>query len=137
VGRRRHLQINMELNPLYMKTILGIFIILSLNSACSKGHQIDLYLTDGNSLPITRIDNFYLTSITKLSKPISLGSARSENGKFSFKGVAPDTYFGLIQIKKGEKQYDISFDSLPIKNSINVFRKKINLGSVELPQPLE
>ena len=113
-------------------SLIIILVIAFIACGCSDGEKLVVHLTSGNNDTIAEMENFYMTSITKRSKPVVFKNPKGISGSFTFEGLKPDIYIGLIQIKKNDVKYNITIDSIEIHKGINIVSKEINLDTVEL-----
>ena len=116
-----------------MKRYLIIILVIACTACgCSNGEKLVVHLTTGNTDTITEMENFYMKSINKRSKPVVFKNPKGISSMFTFEGLKPGIYIGLLQIKKNDVEYNITIDSIVINKGINIVSKEINLGTVAL-----
>ena len=116
-----------------IKYILTLFLITLFSCGKKNISSLELNFTYKNSDIIPELKAFYLTSLTTKNKIITFKNvkAKTPNG-FVFEHLSSDLYIGLMQIEKNGAIYNISIDSIQIKDGKNTISKEINLGTVRL-----
>ena len=96
--------------------------------------KLEINFTSKSNDSVQEMKSFQLTSLTEMNKTISFTSPKSiAPNKFIFEHLKNGLYIGLICLEQKGSVYNISMDSIVIKNGENVISKELNLGTVKLP----
>ncbi len=116
-----------------LKYILSLLLLTVLSCGQKNNSSLELNFTCKNQDTILELKAFYLTSLTTKNKTIIFENIKSITpNKFLFNQLENDLYIGLLRIEKNGTVYNISIDSIKIKNGKNIIAKDMNLGTIRL-----
>lgn len=113
------------------KYYLIFLVIISFSCRQNYNSKLEINFTSRNNDTIQEMKTFQLTSLTEMNKTISFTNPTSiVPNKFIFEHLKNGAYIGLMRLEKNGSFYNITIDSLVIKDGPNIISKEINLGSV-------
>ena len=114
--------------------LISLFILFSCTN--KPNSTLEITFTSKNNDTINVLKSMYLTRINSIdlsAKPQSFHDVKCVvPNKFILQSVDTGLYIGLILIESEEHLYNISCDSILIKQGKNNLVKEINLGTVKL-----
>ena len=116
----------------YFFTLLTVVFV-----SCNAKHKsiLEMNFTSRNIDTFQEVKSLFLNSLTERKKPIGFSNIKcSSPNKFIFKDLEKGLYIGLLTIEKENRVYNISIDSIAIKEGKNIITKELNLGTVKLPE---
>ena len=115
------------------KYIFSSLLVIFFSCGQNNNSSLEISFTSKDMDIVQELKAFHLTSLTTKNKTITFNNVKSiSTNKFVFNNLDNDIYIGLMLIEKNGMVYNISIDSIQIKNGKNVISKDINLGTVQL-----